>query len=90
MRVDIKVQTNASDEKDATYHLKRKLHNYDDRLPMPVTGDTIYIDGVFIDVTGRCITPIERQSGGDAQIEIFGTVPMEQFKELEHEGWQRD
>ena len=85
MQVLIRVDT-AAKGKGATYHLRRQLNFR--QTPVPIIGDTVYVNGVFLTIRSRCLTP--RPDDDDCAVEIFATVDFESFQDLERAGWKKD
>ncbi len=81
----VKVETQAEDkEPGTTYHMK-KIFDFS-RLPMPIKGDEIDIDNVFVMVEKRTITP---DSPEEAGVELHVSVDNTDFEEMRAVGgWQ--
>lgn len=89
MMVAIRIESPAN-EKGVTWHL---LKTFDFReLPIPIAGDTIYVDEAFLEVTSRCISPTEAGTEESPRIEVFARVRVrEEFERLESiVGWKPD
>jgi hypothetical protein len=88
MLVTIKIETLAGAE-GVTWHLRKTFDFHE--LPIPIKGDSVYVGGAFLDITGRCISPTEAGTQDAPRIELFATVLLrEEFDRLESIGWKRD
>ena len=91
LKVEVTVEVGKGSSKNFAAYFIKKTVDFNN-VPIPFVGDQIYIDGFFLDVTGRCITPqVSDVAKDDAPIEIFSSVhDMETFTELEEKGWERE
>jgi hypothetical protein len=94
MKILVKVDTPAvGSEPGATYHLAKEFEFDPAHAPIPVAGDELYLDGVFMTVNKRCITMRSKYAPRESteDVELFASVDMRTFEELENiEGWRQE